>query len=213
MSQLREYVVKFPAGVGVGAPHSLSVKGNFFYVKKIVSKGAFDSIRTPNFDGSVRFEFDDAGRISSRPKEGGKRDYERVTLTLLNYYGDPLFHNNDIYVTVVLGSGELYSERTEPPTPKEMVTGEITIPGGAGFAGINPAELLDNSLASVIEMRLNIKSTEADGAYYTADLTDPAPVWLEKGVTEFLQFDSELTFTTPGGTDVVLNYAIIYRLD
>lgn len=207
MSQLREYLVySYNSDRDAGIYPALAVNGNFYYTVSV------ENLTAPgdnHYDIPVIFSFDDdQGRISARPGEGGNRQYQRLSLRPDVI---PVTDLNDYKIRVILGEGTLYSDRTDDIVPKNMVCYRQVIPSGVATQFTYGGDLKP----SIKEIRMCIPSSEANGLTFGEDntVTYLDGAWLERGVTEYIQYAGDLWFYNNGGAPVTITFAVILRQD
>jgi hypothetical protein len=218
MSQLRDYRVIFPKGSTADRQY-LTVEGNFFHVRSVryLNSTGFQA----DTDLTVEFQFDGQGKIRRRAREGGKRNYSRVDFAIYNrgVLVDLTSSNADLEINIVLGEGELYNERDSGAIPDRFFTKQVSVGAGLGTNIDLESAFTDlgalSIYASAYEVRLCVPSTEANGLWIGGNTTNLATngAWLEKGVTEWINFTGNLAVFNSGAASVKLTLAILPRRD
>lgn len=206
-SFLRDYTLRSLATDRAnGIYPSVVLDGDFFCIRSITK--IREKVDVSNFDVIVECIFDDQESIKRRPNEGGYRTYKRVTLKPLVTGTEADVFDLDIHVT--LGLGQLYSERTEESVPNTFATEHLFVPYGPAVPFVP-----SSYGGSAKNIRLCIPMSETGGVFYAGDdqSAENKGAWLEKGMTEHLDYNGVLWFYNPNPGSVKITIAIFNRID
>lgn len=177
--------------LAAGQERSLNVQGNWFHVLQAT--------------GTVKIRFDDGVQIDRGEGQGGSRSYQKVSVY------------SSIAQTVVLSLGvgmETDSRATVNATinttiePTDTLTPRAEVSIGAGAT-----VLLAAANANRKELRLGIKSTEANGVYIGnvgVGAVTPGG-YIEEGSIEYVGTEAAVYGYNPGAAAVVVNVLELER--
>jgi len=177
--------------LGAGEERDLNVLGDWFHVLSA--------------SGTIGIRFDQGVRIDRNEGQGGARTYERVSVY------SPIAQT----VTLSLGFGEETDARatvnatintTIAPTDTVTPFAEVTILAGA-------TTLLAAANANRKELRIGVKSTEANGVYIgniaVGAVTQGG--YIEEGSVEYVGSEAAIYGYNPGGSSIAVNVLSLER--
>lgn len=185
---LRDYKLALDAGI----PQTLNVQGDYYHVLVATS--------------DVTIKFDEGAALTRSVGQGGEQDYSRVTIV----------STVNQSVVVSLGYGSLSDSRsnvsatintTIAPSNKLNPKAEIVIGAGATV-------LLAAANANRKELRIGVKSTEANGVYI-GDISAGAATpggYIEEGSVEYVNCEAAVYGYNAGAGAITVNVLDLERL-
>lgn len=177
--------------LAAGQERSLNVEGDWFHVLEA--------------DGTIKIRFDDGVQINRGQGQGGSRSYKRVNVQ----------SSTAQTVTLSLGYGvETDARATVDATINTTIAPSNTInPKAEVTIGAGATVLLINANVNRKELRIGVKSSEANGVYIGDNTVGAAAPggYVEEGAIEYIATESAVYGYNAGATSIVVNVLELER--